>query len=363
MHYPIHLGVTEAGEGEDGRIKSAAGIGALLIDGIGDTLRVSLSEEPEHEIPVARLVADYATGRKGHLFIPGEPCEKFNYLHPERRFTQAVGNVGGDQLPIIISCRKADDKIPGNTLPDYIYSGSTLPPLSERLNTAYIVDATEWKGEPNTYPAFAPSVLMFVGMVKADRKFLFLSYPTLTEEVRACLRLHPEIIVIAQSNHQNPAGEIRALIHELWREGINNPVVAGISMVCGREKGEEFQIKSAVESGVLLFDRIIDGLMLDDRAEQALSAKFLEDTAFGILQATRSRTTRTEYISCPGCGRTLYDLTDTIARIKAATAHLTGLKIGIMGCIVNGPAKWPMPTMAMWVQRAEKSVSIAEKSA
>ncbi len=339
MHYPIHLGVTEAGEGEDGRIKSAAGIGALLIDGIGDTLRVSLSEEPEREIPVARLIADYATGRKGHLFIPGDLSEDFNYLHPERRATQAVGNIGGGQLPVVISSRKNGDKPTGNTIPDYIYCGSELPSPADRLDTAYIVDATNWQGEPNTYPAFAPGVLMFAGMVKAERKFLFLSYPTLTEEVRACLRLHPEMVVIAQSNHTNPAGEIRALIHELWREGISNPVVAGISMVCGTDKSEDFQIKTAVESGVLLFDRIIDGLMLDDRAEQALPARFIEDTAFGILQATRSRTTRTEYISCPGCGRTLYDLTDTIARIKAATSHLTGLKIGIMGCIVNGPGE------------------------
>ncbi len=335
MDYPIHLGVTEAGEGEDGRIKSAAGIGALLLDGIGDTLRVSLSEEPEHEIPVAKKLVDYIQARAGHLFIPGNACPAFDWLYPERRPTCAVGNIGGTNLPVVIGWRNGADTTAGNTLPDYIYCGRELPAKDKRLDTAYIIDADCWTGEENTYPAYAPAFLMMAGMSRAERKFLFLNYPSLTEEVRVCLRLHPEMVVIAQSDHANAAAEIRALIHELWSEGINNPVIASKSYACGKQT-EDFQIQSAAELGVLLFDKLVDGIML---ADPTLPAKFVEDTAFGILQATRSRTTRTEYISCPGCGRTLYDLTDTIARIKAATQHLTGLKIGIMGCIVNGPGE------------------------
>ncbi len=340
MDYPLHLGVTEAGEGEDGRIKSAAGIGALLIDGMGDTLRVSLSEAPEREIPVAYRLAAYAASRSAHSYIPGKACPAFDYLYPERRATHPVGNIGGTNLPVVISWRVNEDASVGNTLPDYVYCGRKLPAADKRIAAAYIVDADCWTGEENTYPAFAPAALMFAGAVKSDIKFLFLSFPSLNAEVRACLRTHPEMVVIAQSKHANAAGEIRALIHELWAEGLTNPVVVAKTYDCGAENGEDFQIMSAAETGLLFFDKIADGLLLADTAEKKpLSAKFVDDTAFGILQATRSRTTRTEYISCPGCGRTLYDLQETIARIKAATSHLTGLKIAIMGCIVNGPGE------------------------
>ena len=344
MDYPLHLGVTEAGEGEDGRIKSAVGIGALLCDGIGDTLRVSLSEEPEREIPVAYQLAKYVAGtRTGHPFIPGQPCPVFDYLHPVRRPTCPVGNIGGTNPPVVISARLDGDQTMGNLRPDYIYCGSNLPAPDQRMSeTGYIVDASAWTGEEGTYPAFTPSMLMAVGACPASIKFLFLTFTALGEEVKACLRKHPEMVVVAQSNHPNRTGELRALVHELWNERLTNPVVFFQHYQLGAEQREEFQLCAAADMGALLFDQITDGILLlalPGQGQRPLTAAQVDETAFGILQAARLRTTKTEYISCPGCGRTLYDLPGTIARIKAATSHLRGLKIGIMGCIVNGPGE------------------------
>lgn len=344
MKFPLHLGVTEAGDGEDGRIKSAVGIGALLADGIGDTIRVSLSEAPEAEIPVARKLVDYVSLRKGAMMIPAATADDFNYTSPIRRKTVAVRNIGGDNLPVVLADRMdlatsgklSEFKSHPDFLPDYIYCGRNLPPAEQR-EAACIVDAGFWTGEENTYPAFPSDMLPLMGQCKSDLKFLFLSYGALTEEVRICLRLHPEVVIISQSAHQNRLGEHRALIHELTREGLHNPVVVFQQYAHSQEEKEDFQIESAVDMGALLFDGLCDGVYLYNNG--SLSHHDIDATAFGILQAARLRTTKTEYISCPGCGRTLYDLHDTIARIKAATSHLKGLKIGIMGCIVNGPGE------------------------
>ena len=339
MDFPLHLGVTEAGEGEDGRIKSAAGIGALLADGMGDTLRVSLSEEPEVEIPVAYKLASYVVQRAGHPFIPARQAPAFDYLRPVRRPTCPVKNIGGTNVPVVVSTRLDGATDLGNTPPDYIYCGQNLP--EKRMEgVGYIVDAARWTGEANTYPAFPANMLMMVGACHADLKFVFLSYATLNEEVKACLRNHPEMVVVAQSDHPNRLGEQRAVAHELWYEGLTNPVIFFQHYSCTEK--EDFQLRAAADMGALLFDGLTDGIFLYNNAPEGslpISHAEQDDTAFGILQATRCRTTKTEYISCPGCGRTLYDLRTTIARIKAATAHLTGLKIGIMGCIVNGPGE------------------------
>ena len=343
MDFPLHLGVTEAGEGEDGRIKSAAGIGALLADGIGDTLRVSLSENPECEIPVAYHLAKYVTQRGGHPFIPGKVAPDFDYLRPSRRPTRAVGNIGGTNAPVVIGAQTHGERAVGHTTPDYIYCGTALPPLNQRVPGAgYIVDAAAWQGEANTYPAFPANLLMLVGACPAAVKFVFLSYLQLTEEVLACLRQHPEMVVIAQSAHANRLGEQRALVHELWREGVANPVVFFEHYALGAADADAFRLQAAADTGALLFDGLCDGLFLFAQTPQGsepLNEAVCDDTAFGILQAVRARTTKTEYISCPGCGRTLYDLQGTLRRVKAATAHLTGLKIAVMGCIVNGPGE------------------------
>ena len=336
MAFPIHLGVTEAGDGEDGRIKSAFGIGALLSDGIGDTIRVSLSEAPEAEIPVARKLVDHITNREGHMYTPGSPAAEFDYLSPSRRKTIPVKNIGGTHQPIVIADRFDEStEVDEQFKPDYIYCGHTL--LENRCEgIPYIVDAYNWEPEmENTYPAFSYKEIFSMHFSKADVKFLFLPYMALDREVKAALRIHPEVVIIAQSSHVNRLGEFRAMAHELMDSGIENPVV--YFQFYEEENAEDFQIKAAADMGALIFDGLCDGLFLFNQGD--LSHQVVDATAFNILQAGRVRISKTEYISCPGCGRTLYDLESTIARIKEATSHLKGLKIGIMGCIVNGPGE------------------------
>ena len=279
MSFPVHLGVTEAGEGEDGRIKSAVGIGALLQDGIGDTIRVSLSEAPEKEIPVARFLVDYVTSyRKGaDLPIPmdAQAPPTYDWLKPVRRQSTRVGEIGGGQVPVVL------DEIP------------------------------------------------VAGAISAN-PFNF------TPETAEFLRKHPEVIVVSHPQTTNRLGEHRALALSLMNLGLENPLL--IYQEYAEENLEHLQLKAAADTGVLFIEGLADGLILQNHAG-GISVEVVRDLAYGILQAARARFTKTEYISCPGCGRTLYDLEGTIACIKAATSHLKGLKIAIMGCIVNGPGE------------------------
>ena len=341
MHYPLHLGVTEAGEGEDGRIKSAVGIGALLADGIGDTIRVSLSEEPEAEIPVAKHLVDYITKREGHLMVPATESAEFDWLRPERRKTRAAGGIGGSNAPVVIASygkdeNAADVEFSPDTTPDYIYCGASLP-ADRREGQKYIVDFNAYKGEPDTFPIFPYNATPFIGSVKADVKFLVLQLGAPSEEYLACLKAHPEVVVVAVSNQQNRLGEQRALTHELWTNGLFNPVVFAQMYRHSAAEKADFQLEAAADMGALMIDELTDGIWLMNDGD--ITVRDIADTSFAILQAARLRTSKTEYISCPGCGRTLYDLRSTIAKIKAATAHMKGLKIGIMGCIVNGPGE------------------------
>lgn len=358
MNYPIHLGVTEAGEGEDGRIKSAVGIGALLNDGIGDTIRVSLSEEPECEIPVAKYLARYIRQKKGHIIVPAETSKDFDYLRPERRKTKAVENIGGENVPIVIATRntKEENIDVASTLPtpDYIYVNDTLP-VKLKSGQKYILDYNAYielaaKGElpsENIFPIFPTPAIPFIGTVKSKVKFLVLKYGTPSEEFLACLKYHPEVVVVCVSSHQNKLAEQRALVHQMMIAGVENPVVFAqmyqFSVEESKENAnepsakEQFQLSAAADMGALMIDGLTDGLWLMNHGN--ISQDDVEQTAFGILQAGRLRMVKTEYISCPGCGRTLYDLRTTIARIKEATKGMTGLKIGIMGCIVNGPGE------------------------
>ena len=190
MSFPLHLGVTEAGDGEDGRIKSAFGIGALMMDGLGDTIRVSLSEEPECEIPVAKKLVDYVSALAGHLYIPGKMAGGFDYLSPVRRATHAVRDIGGSHVPVVISSRiDASCGFDEAFRPDYLYVGKHLP-AGRDSRVGYIVDADVWDGGEGTYPAFNAKQLMFVGACRSSLKFLFVSYMELTEEVCACLLPH-----------------------------------------------------------------------------------------------------------------------------------------------------------------------------
>lgn len=284
MHYPLHLGVTEAGDGEDGRIKSAVGIGTLLAEGFGDTVRVSLSEEPELEIPVARKLVDYITAREGHAPISGCFAKAYNRIAPERRPTNAVGSIGGQNVPIVATALSPADVAAIATKPDYFLSD------------------VNWKA------------------VDASAKSEGFS---------------DDDVLLLTSHHANPVGEIEAFIHRLWDNGCKAPVVVRMSYDDANE--EDVQVKAGADFGALLLNGLVDGIVLD--APNLPNNADAVTYSFGILQAARRRTTKTEYISCPSCGRTLYDLQHAVKEIKAATSHLKGLKIGIMGCIVNGPGE------------------------
>ena len=296
ISFPLHLGVTEAGDAEDGRIKSAVGIGALLADGIGDTVRVSLAEAPENEIPVAKELVEYISKRAGHAPVNGTPYEGFCYEEPVRRKTAVVGCVGGTQVPVVVGEAVENSDI----APDFI--GSSLP-------TVGIGEA-------------------------ADGKIISLCIRCLTPENIAKLKSLKDIIIVANSVHANPVGELRAVVHKLAAEGVAAPVI--VHRVYKEQAVESLRIKAAADLGVLLIDGLVDGVWVEN---PGIPAEEVNSIAFGILQATRARISKTEYIACPGCGRTMYDLQGTLAKIKAATAHLKGLKIGVMGCIVNGPGE------------------------
>lgn len=350
MHYPLHLGVTEAGEGEDGRIKSAVGIGALLADGIGDTIRVSLSEEPEAEIPVAKHLVRYVRRKQGHLLVPGVQAKNFDYLRPERRKTQAVGPIGGTQPPVVIVSEVQGAK-EGVTQgqealrPDYIYVGQQMPDQPVE-GQRYIVDFNAFGRELQKhmdvadymFPIFPYNAMPYISAVLDTAPiFLVLPYGSCAEEYKACLKANPNVVVVVPSQHQNRLGEQRALVHELMAEGIENPVVFAQAYKHSQQEKADLQLEAAADMGALMMDGLTDGLWLMNDGD--IATQDLTDTAYAILQAGRLRMVKTEYISCPGCGRTLYDLRTTIARVKEATKGMKGLKIGIMGCIVNGPGE------------------------
>lgn len=296
IEFPLHLGVTEAGDAEDGRIKSAVGIGALLADGIGDTVRVSLAEAPENEIPVAKELVGYVALRSGAPSIEAAVAPGFCYEEPVRRKTNACGIIGGSNVPVVFG-GEVDDK---DIAPDFVAAAvKTVSPSDAK-----------------------------------DGDLVSVEYGSLTEENILKLKQLNDIVLVASSQHVNAVGELRALVHKLTVEGIDAPVV--VRRAYNEATVEALRIKAAADLGVLLIDGLADGLWLENASSTAVE---LNSIMFGILQATRARISKTEYIACPGCGRTMYDLQGTLARIKAATAHLKGLKIGVMGCIVNGPGE------------------------
>ncbi|WP_165155316.1 4-hydroxy-3-methylbut-2-en-1-yl diphosphate synthase [Parabacteroides sp. ZJ-118] len=334
MRYPLHLGVTEAGDGEDGRIKSAVGIGTLLSDGIGDTIRVSLSEDPEAEMPVARKLVDYIGERENHRPIEASMAPGFDTVAASRRTSRVVEGIGGTFPPVVISDRSDGDfEFDYMSLPDYIYIGKEDPdnlPDNFRL----LVDAHFWKERPNAFPCFIASEAEELKDYDCPLKFIRLTYADLTDRMLEILKADKAAVVLLSTHHRNGVGSQRAAMHKLLMAGCDVPVVLHRDY---RETDvESLQLKSAADLGTLLLDGFGDGLMLGD---EGCGAVVSDRCMFGILQATRSRISKTEYISCPSCGRTLYDLQTTVARVKEATSHLKGLKIGIMGCIVNGPGE------------------------
>lgn len=291
MDFPLHLGVTEAGDGEDGRIKSAVGIGTLLNEGIGDTIRVSLSEDPELEIPVARALVDYIVKRNGAEPVAGEFAPGYDCCAPQRRKSVAIGNIGGNNQPVVVSDGPCGNNASG-LAPDY------------------------------------PDAMSLV----ANGRFIEIDAAVPVEKIKASLPA--DAVVVLYSNHRNQVGEMQAWLHAAMAMGVDNPVILRADY--GDADADDVAIMAAADMGTMLLNGFADGVWL--RAEK-LSPEELTRYSYGILQAARQRITRTEYISCPSCGRTLFDLQSTLKNVKAATAHLKGLKIGVMGCIVNGPGE------------------------
>ncbi|MBN2660663.1 MAG: 4-hydroxy-3-methylbut-2-en-1-yl diphosphate synthase [Tannerellaceae bacterium] len=335
MSYPLHLGVTEAGDGEDGRIKSAVGIGTLLHDGIGDTIRVSLSEEPEAEVPVARKLVDYIQERAGANHVEGSISPEFNNVKPARRISRDVCGIGRGGIPVVISDRSSGLNFEFNqeAKPDYVYVG-TEDPDNLPDNMQLLVDAHVWKPRANVFPYFIASDAKELKNYDSPLKFIRLTYADLNDQTLEVLKSDKAVVVILSTHHANGLGAQRGFMHKLLSSGCDVPVILHREY---RETDiESLQIKAAADMGAMILDGFCDGIFLNNTKGDALAT---DNCMFCILQATRARISKTEYISCPGCGRTLYNLQTTIARVKKATSHLKGLKIGIMGCIVNGPGE------------------------
>lgn len=327
MHFPLHLGVTEAGDSEDGRIKSAVGIGTLLAQGIGDTIRVSLSEDPQNEVPVAYKLADYITSREGHTPITGSRPDTYNPIQPQSRTTYACHNIGNGQLPVVIgsACGKLN--------PDFIYTGQHMPQQEPAQPT--IVDSAVYTTCNNVYPLFKASQIDNAASTDASIRFIEIECSEANETLLQRIAGIDRCVVILTSRHTNPVGDCQAVVDRMNIAGIKAPVIFKASY--HEECAEDLQVKSGADLGALMIDYYGEGIWLENSG--SVAAGNCTDYAFGILQAARLRTSKTEYISCPSCGRTLFNLQQTIARVKAATAHLKELKIGIMGCIVNGPGE------------------------
>jgi (E)-4-hydroxy-3-methylbut-2-enyl-diphosphate synthase len=365
--YPLHLGVTEAGDGQDGRIKSAVGIGTLLEDGLGDTIRVSLTEDPEFEIPVCKnLVKKYEGGkdrRQGMLSLKKICYDPFNY---QRRQTFEVQNIGGKHVPVVIADFSRLENITpadlqqigysydlstdkwaiADAAADYIYTGDKSIDFDLPGTLRPILSSTIWKIIPGkeSYPAYEVSDFIHPSCIKSEKvNFVFVDLDWADRNTAhftrflELIRNDQTVILCLRSSADNSVQSIRRTYNELIDRDIHNPVINLIDSYWPTE--EEQLIHFATESGALFLEGFGDGIFLRDISGPERDLRFLNNVAFGILQATRMRISKTEYISCPSCGRTLFDLQETTASIRAVTNHLKGVKIAIMGCIVNGPGE------------------------
>jgi len=339
MHFPLHLGVTEAGDGEDGRVKSAVGIGSLLMDGIGDTIRVSLSEDPELEIPVAKQLVKMLESRSKTVKIDVEPFPGFDPYSFHRRQTDAVGIIGGNHAPVVIAdCSLSDFDFSKSTLkPDFVYVGDKVTIRMDEL--PQLCNVKVYHGQPNTLPVFDTSERKQLESTNAPLKFLRITLDEFSSPLLQHLQTLPNLVLLLQSEQSNPVAELRAAFHFLLNEGCRMPVV-----LCLQSKAsncEEEQLAAGMDMGSLLVDGFGDGVFWSIEPQNLFRSQCTDQVSvmFAVLQSSRLRMSRTEYISCPSCGRTLFDLQKAIAQIKERTSHLKGLKIGIMGCIVNGPGE------------------------
>ena len=350
--YPLHLGVTEAGDGEDGRIKSAVGIGALLEDGIGDTIRVSLTEEPEFEIPVAQKLADkfnVANEFEIRESLSELPYDPFSYT---RRSTTEIHNIGSKHVPVVVADLSEKQQItPANfygfgynysvqldkwnlqdLAADYVYIGENTLDFEVPGTLGVLVDFSVWKNNYQNkvgyYPLLQKNELASVN--REQRAFLELEC---SESLPSELNEYPNLVLVLKTKYSNKTQLFRKVYVELLNQKLGIPVILKVENHSADV--ETFQLYVSSDCGSLFIDGFGDGIWLTGNQPNTL----INSTAFGILQATRTRISKTEYISCPSCGRTLFELQETTAKIRERTSHLKGIKIGIMGCIVNGPGE------------------------
>lgn len=363
-NYPLHLGVTEAGDGEDGRIKSAVGIGALLEDGLGDTVRVSLTEDPEFEMPVAKALVDRYTNRHEHtpiepyntkdgkIYLPHNP---YDY---ERRETNTVSNFGGHNVPRVIADYSTKETITpaslfavgynysvpldkwniNDTACDYIFAGDNSLDFEIPGTLGIIYNSEAWKKikKPvRQYPLFCGEEFLKSDKTHSELNFVAITTESLTSDFISGIKTKTNVVLIADTFNEHAMPELRRLFVNLAEHNITYPVI--IKRNYKNISEQDFQLGSSAEVGALLLDGMGDGVWL--KQLNCTSPQIVNSTSFGILQATRTRISKTEYISCPSCGRTLFDLQETTQKIRSVTDHLKGIKIGIMGCIVNGPGE------------------------
>ncbi len=353
MNYPLHLGVTEAGDGEDGRIKSAVGIGALLEDGLGDTIRVSLTEAPEAEIPVAqRLLEKHLDSSKDYVFPEQAILLTYDPYSYNRRVSNEAGKLGGHHVPVVVADLSKIETIKPSHFFGFGYSYSV--PLDkwnitdsaadilylgrQQLNfetpgtLMILCDFDVWKEKYSTKSGYFPLVSKSESAEFNTNDIFFVNHSA-EDLATDYLKRTPHAIVVLESKYRNLTQLIRNIRVNLANNKINNPVILTSTVLSSDP--DTFQLWTSSDLGSSFIDGFGDGVWLSG----AVPAQLINSTSFGILQATRTRISKTEYISCPSCGRTLFDLQETTAKIRSRTSHLKGVKIGIMGCIVNGPGE------------------------
>lgn len=357
MSYPLHLGVTEAGEGEDGRIKSAVGIGTLLEDGIGDTVRVSLTEEPEFEIPVAKTLVERYSKRLPHDEIESIDVNPINPFQYKKRQTKEVFNIGGKKVPVVMADFSLKKKITAASLfalgynysvpldkwniadmaCDYIFAGNNIVDFAIPGTLGIVYNYKTWienKGE-RCYPLIDAKTYLSDVELSTELNIVHVCLNDFNDAFISKLKADASVVLMIKTNNKHGMAEQRRLFMKLINANCDTPVIIGRDY--DNLSGEEFQLQASTDLGALLLDGLGDGVFI--KATNCGNEQMKMQTAFGILQATRTRISKTEYISCPSCGRTLFDLQETTAKIRSKTSHLKGLKIGIMGCIVNGPGE------------------------
>ena len=354
MKYPLHLGVTEAGEGEDGRIKSAVGIGTLLSEGIGDTIRVSLTEAPEYEMPVAQKILDHFKNIHNHKKIAETKQHQIDYFQYKKRKTFQVENIGNKNVPIVISDLSNRKKITqasffslgyrysvpldkwhiSEMASDFIYIGENEINFEIPGTLRIISNYSSWIKHKKGFPIFNLKEYEKIKDFSETLNFLKIYDHEITPSSIDILKNNKSLVIFLESENINCIAAMRKFFFELMEEKIENPII--ISRKYEFNDDEQLQISASIDIGSLLIDGLGDGICI---SSNNCSNKMLNSISFGILQASRTRISKTEYISCPSCGRTLFDLQETTAKIRKVTDHLKGVKIGIMGCIVNGPGE------------------------